>query len=235
MRKPVAAFSLVVTTLILSCFALLVSLADGQGKLVHAIAGIWAKIHLWMCGIRVNVEGEENIKSPPYVIMCNHQSALDIFSLLAAFPVPFRWVAKQELFRIPFFGWAIRRAGYISIDRDNPREALKAIDAAAQKIRLGLTIVMFPEGTRSKDGILLPFKKGSFSLVARAGVPLVPVGIINTNRLQPPGDFVPRKKGVVYIKVGRPILSNGDRRGSKERLMNVVRENIEGLIACQGN
>ena len=115
--------------------------------------------------------------------MSNHQSALDISVLLSHLPVPFKFVAKRELFRIPVFGRAIKKAGYINIDRDNPREALKAIEEAVARIRGGTSVLIFPEGTRSRDGNLLPFMKGAFSLATRAGVPVVPLAVIGTNPL----------------------------------------------------
>jgi 1-acyl-sn-glycerol-3-phosphate acyltransferase len=165
--------------------------------------------------------------------MSNHQSALDIATLLAGLPVPFKFIAKRELFRIPVFGWAIRRAGYISIDRQNPREALKAIEEAVARIKEGANVLIFPEGTRSADGKLLPFMKGAFSLAGRAGVPVVPLAIVGTNALQPRGAAVPKSKGRVVIVVGRPIPPRGKGLSYKAELMEEVRRAIEGLLACR--
>ena len=127
------------------------------------------------------------------------------------------------------------RAGYISIDREKPREALKAIEEAARKIREGMNIIIFPEGTRSIDGNLLPFKKGGFTLALRAMVPIVPIGICGTNRLQPKGCFIPKGKGVIYIRIGDPIVLEGMDRSAKTGVMADVRTHIERLTACQGN
>jgi 1-acyl-sn-glycerol-3-phosphate acyltransferase len=162
--------------------------------------------------------------------MCNHQSALDIFSLLNSLPVQFKWIAKRELFYIPFLGWAMKRAGYISLDRKHPREAIKAMDDAAKKIREGTNIIIFPEGTRSKDGHLLPFKKGGFSLALRAKVPIVPVGISGSNRLQPKGSFIPNQKGVIYLRIGKPVETAQGSRSAKTEIMMTVRQAIEGLM-----
>jgi len=229
MRKLCAFLNLVVTTLFLSIVALIVSVCDRDGNAVHSIARLWARIHLRISGIHVVMEGVKRIHHPPYIFMCNHQSALDIFSLLSCLPLPFKWIAKRELFFIPFFGWAIKRAGYISLDRKNPREAIKAMDEAARRIREGLNIIIFPEGTRSKDGRLLPFKKGGFSLALRSGVPIVPVGIQGTNRLQPKGSFVPKEKGIVYIRIGTPIDSGGKSRSAIGAIMEETRRQIEFL------
>jgi 1-acyl-sn-glycerol-3-phosphate acyltransferase len=181
------------------------------------------------------VEGLENIKKPPYVFMCNHQSALDIYTLLAFLLLSFKWVAKRQLFKIPFIGWSMNRAGYISIDREKPREALKSIEEAARKIRKGMNIIIFPEGTRSLDGKLLPFKKGGFTLALRAMVPIVPIGIYGTSRLQPKGSFIPKEKGVIYIHIGEPLILEGMDRSAKTKVMGDVRTHIERLMACHGN
>jgi 1-acyl-sn-glycerol-3-phosphate acyltransferase len=230
MRKIFIFLEQCIVTVILSVIALCVSLIDSRGRAIHQISRLWSRIHLRVSGITVSVTGLENISLPPYIIMCNHQSALDIYSLLVALPIQFKWIAKRELFLIPFFGWAMKRAGYISLDRKHPREALKAMDDAAKKIRGGLNILIFPEGTRSKDGILLPFKKGGFSLVLRAKVPIVPVGILGSSALQPKGSFIPNQKGVIYIRVGKPIETAQGGRSAKTEIMTTVRQAIEDLM-----
>ncbi|NMC95503.1 MAG: 1-acyl-sn-glycerol-3-phosphate acyltransferase [Syntrophorhabdus sp.] len=230
MSKILIIVEYVVVTIILSAIALLISLFDKQGRALHRMAQFWAKIHLMTSGIQVSVIGLENISSPPYIFMCNHQSALDIFSLLNGLPVLFKWIAKRELFYIPFLGWAMKRAGYISLDRKHPREAIKAMDDAAKKIREGTNIIIFPEGTRSKDGHLLPFKKGGFSLALRAKVPIVPVGISGSNRLQPKGSFIPNQKGVIYLRIGKPVETAQGSRSAKTEIMMTVRQAIEGLM-----
>jgi 1-acyl-sn-glycerol-3-phosphate acyltransferase len=233
MRKIFAAVAFVVSTLVCSITALGISFFDPTGENIHRLARFWGRLHLKICGIKVVVTGIEHLENPPYVIMCNHQSALDIYALLAYLPVYFKWIAKRQLFKIPFFGWAISKAGYISIDRENPREALKSIEEASQKIRAGMNILIFPEGTRSSDGTLLPFKKGGFTLALRAMVPIVPIGVYGTSMLQPKGSFIPREKGTIYINIGRPIILEGMARGAKTAVMDDVRTHIERLTTCQ--
>lgn len=230
MRKALSSLNLLFTTVFLSIIALIISPFDSKGKVIHRIARLWASTHIKLGGIKVVTSGLDRITAPPYIFMCNHQSALDIYGLLFSLPLSFRWIAKRQLFLIPFFGWALKRAGHISIDRENPREALKAMDEAARKIRDGMNIIIFPEGTRSRDGSLLPFKKGGFSLALRAMVPIVPVGIVGTSRLQPKGSFIPAGKGVIYIHIGEPIPLEGMGRSAKGELMNSVRANIERLM-----
>jgi 1-acyl-sn-glycerol-3-phosphate acyltransferase len=231
MMRIIAPISLVCSTIFLSSVALAASIFDSKGIVIHKFSCFWAFLHLKMCGIKVLSKGTENLSKPPYIIMCNHQSALDIFVLYIALPFLFKWVAKRQLFSIPFVGWIMKRAGYVSLDRENAREGLKAINDAAQKIREGMNIIIFPEGTRSKDGKLLPFKKGVFSLALRSGVPVIPVGIIGTSRLQPKGSLMPQEKGVIYVNIGKPILIIGDKTSEKARIMDEVRVSIEKLTA----
>lgn len=230
MRRSLILVNLVLSTLILSTVALFISLFDKKGEGVHAIARLWARIYLTISGIKVFIKGIENIPEPPCIFMCNHQSALDIYSLLARMPLSFRWVAKRQLFSIPFLGWAMKKAGYISLDRENPREAIKAINIAAEKIKAGTSLIIFPEGTRSINGKLLPFKKGVFSLAVRAAVPVVPLGIKGSSILQPKGSLIPLKKGVIYINIGEPVAVVGDGTPEKTKLMNEVRAKIEKLL-----
>jgi len=233
MRKVLIFIENTCVTIFLSIIALFVSLFDSKGRAVHYLMRLWARIHLRVSGVTVVVTGRENVVSPPYLVMCNHQSALDIYALIVALPFQFKWVAKRELFFIPFVGWVMKRAGYISLDRKRPREAIKAIDDAAQKIRRGMNIIIFPEGTRSQDGTLLPFKKGVFSLALRARVPIAPVGISGSSRLQPKGSFIPKQKGVIYIRIGKPIETAQESRSAKTEIMLTVRHAIEGLMAEQ--
>jgi 1-acyl-sn-glycerol-3-phosphate acyltransferase len=233
MRRTFSYIYLVCGTIVLSTVAIVVSLFDKSGAGAHRVGRFWAGLHLKIRGVKVVINGLEHLASPPYVFMCNHQSALDIYTLLACLPLSFKWIAKRQLFKIPFIGWAMTRTGYISIDREKPREALKAMEEAANKIRAGMNIIIFPEGTRSFDGNLLPFKKGGFTLALRAMVPIVPIGVYGTSQLQPKGSFVPKKKGVIYINIGTPIILEGLDRSAKTKVMDDVRERIEELMACR--
>jgi len=231
MRKAFAAVWLVTSTITMSLFALFIALFGARQETIHRLARLWARMYLAVAGIKVRVEGLDGIMSPPYVFMCNHQSALDIYALLAQLPVSFKWIAKRQLFAIPVIGWTMRKAGYISIDRENAREALKAIEEASRRIREGTNIIIFPEGTRSADGKLLPFKKGGFTLALRATVPIVPIGIHGSSALQPKGSSIPRKKGVIYIEIGDFMVLEGLDRSQKARVMDDVRASIEALMA----
>src|SRR5271157_1324346 len=151
---------------------------DAENK-IHKVANLWAKILLLICNIKVKVIGAENIlHGKPQIFMANHQSDFDILIVLGHIPGQFRWIAKKELFNIPIFGAAMKNAGYIEIDRHNREKAMQSLDQAALRIREGKSVMTFPEGTRSRDGEIKPFKQGIFHLAIKSGVPIIPVSIV---------------------------------------------------------
>ncbi len=235
MRRAFSTLILVSTTISLSVIAIILYPFDRKGEKVNKIGRFWAIINIKAYGIKVHKEGFENISEPPYIFMCNHQSTLDIFALLSSLRLPFKWIAKKELFSVPFLGWALKSGRNISLDRENPRKGLKAMNEAAGRIKDGMNVVIFPEGTWSTDGNLLPFKKGAFSLALRTGVPIIPVGISGTRKLQPGDCFVPREKGQVHIKIGEPVYITKGGNSAKVQLMHEVRSRIERLTTCQDN
>ncbi|RII29550.1 MAG: 1-acyl-sn-glycerol-3-phosphate acyltransferase [Geobacter sp.] len=174
-------------TFLFAASAILWTLLDGSGKSYAFHARLWARVSLALAGVRVDLLGSEQIPEGPVIFMSNHQSNFDILALLAAMPRQFYWIAKKELFEIPVFGTSMRRGGYIPLDRSDGRKALKSMDSAAKVIREGKSVVIFPEGTRSKDFHLLPFKRGGFMLALKAGVPVVPITINGSGRINPAG------------------------------------------------
>ncbi|MFP4087822.1 MAG: lysophospholipid acyltransferase family protein, partial [Desulfobacteraceae bacterium] len=158
-------------------WGLALSLFDATGARVHRYCAVpWAQGILRVCGIRVKVKGQAGLNpGVPRIYMVNHQSFFDIFILLAHLPVDFKFILKRELMRIPLLGPAMKGAKYIAIERDDPRMAVKSMNQAAQQIKQGASVLIFPEGTRSRDGRLQPFKKGGFSLAVKAGCDIVPV------------------------------------------------------------
>ena len=129
------------------------SLFDSSGRIQHACARFWARMVLTICGVRLKVSGDPQLRSDvPYVFFVNHQSHIDIPIVLAALPVSFRFAAKKELFRIPFLGWHLRRSGHIPVDRHNPHAAVKSFRGASERLRAGTSLVFFPEGATSLDG-----------------------------------------------------------------------------------
>jgi 1-acyl-sn-glycerol-3-phosphate acyltransferase len=157
--------------------------------------------------------------------MSNHQSSFDIFVLLAYLKVQFRWLAKAELFRIPLFGFAMKRAGYISIDRSNRRAAFKSLKTASEIIRGGVSVIIFPEGTRSLDGNIRPFKSGGFVIAVESGVPIVPV-ILHGTRSIMAKDRLRIEPGDVTVEIAEPIETADYTRKTRDDLLNKIREVI---------
>jgi len=161
--------------------------------------------------------------------MTNHQSYFDIFALLAYLPVDFKFIVKQELMRIPLLGFAMRRAGYIGIERKDPRKAVRSIKEAAEKIKGGASVVIFPEGTRSLDGRVQALKKGGFNLALKSGCDIVPVTISNSYRIVPKGSLK-INKGSFRVHFGLPISTKEYSKKNMEQLMARVREAIISQI-----
>jgi 1-acyl-sn-glycerol-3-phosphate acyltransferase len=204
-----------------------ITFLDPTGRFLHNYGKFWGRVGLIFAGTRVEVTGTEKIPvGVPVIFMGNHQSNFDILSLYAGLPHHFSWIAKMELFRIPLFGYAMKRAGYLPLDRSDGRRALKTMDAAAEKIRGGVSVIVFPEGTRTMDGNLLPFKRGGFLLAAKAGVPIVPFTINGSARVNP-AKRLEVHPGTITIRFGDPIPTGGATGRKRDDLIDRVREAIE--------
>ncbi len=211
--------------------AILISLFERKKVISHLVARLWCKLVLLISGVKVEAEGLENLeKGRPYVFFANHQSQMDIPVLeevLKDFNI--RFLAKKSLFKIPFFGWGIRALGYIPVEREDPREGLKSLVACAERIKEGYSVVVFPEGTRSPDGRLLPFKAAGFLLPIKAGVEAVPVAICGTVRVLPRGSVFVRP-GKVKVFVGRPLKPSKTGAKGREELLKATRDFIESSL-----
>ncbi len=201
-------------------------LIDRSGNGVMWVARNWVSWVLWGCGIRVVVEGLENVElGRPHIFMCNHQSVMDIAALIQTIPVQFRFVAKRELARVPFFGWAMALGGHVLIDRGDRPRAIRSLERASGQIRGGTNVIVFPEGTRSKTGELHTFKKGGFHLAIAAQVPVVPVTVSGSQRITPKHSLR-IESGEVKIRYGKPIHTSGMATGDRHALAEEVRAAI---------
>jgi 1-acyl-sn-glycerol-3-phosphate acyltransferase len=206
--------------------AIFSSFISKSGNTPHRIARIWARCLLLISGINVSVKGYHNISpQTPYIYMSNHLSNFDIPVLLAYLPVQFRWLAKAELFKIPIFGYAMHRAGYISINRSDRKSAIKSLNQAARNVKNGTSIMIFPEGTRNIKPAIQSFKKGGFFLAVDSGVPIVPV-IINGTWKVMPKDRIRIQSGDVVLDIAEPIETSAYDRKTKDDLMKKVRQVI---------
>lgn len=226
--------SIIVTTVGLGTLAFITSPFDRNGNIVHHYARWWARIQLLVSGVRIKVKGLEHLdRESPYVYMSNHQGSYDIFALLSCLPVQFRWIAKKELFVIPILGWAMRAANYISIDRSGKRKTLESIERAADKIRGGVSVVIFPEGTRSRDGSIQPFKRGGFTLAIKSGVPIIPI-TINGSRDVMPRESMRVRPGEIRVSIDRAIQTTPISLRERNVLMGKVRETLERNLGVDG-
>lgn len=226
-RTTVVVAWTILATMFFGICSIMASFLDEKGNIAHKVARIWAASILRVSGIRVKLKGLRNIDpSKSYIYMANHQSNFDIPVLLAHLPVQFRWLAKAELFKIPLFGLAMKRVGYISIDRGDFRSAVKSLKKAAETIRKGTSVVIFPEGTRSLDGKIHDFKKGGFIMAIDSQVPIVPVVIFGTRAIMPKATLRIRTNNEVLIQVKKPIPTSEYTRKRKDFLMSHVRKSI---------
>lgn len=197
-------------TIFSAFFAMLSTFIDRSGNMYHRLALLWSKGCLLAAGISLEVEGAEFLPvNRPLILMGNHQSYFDIPVLFQAVPIPFNWLAKEELFRIPVFGHSMRSAGYIPIKRGDGRDSLRSLDRASELVKSGKSVAIFPEGTCSLDGRLLPFKRGGGILAAKAGVPIAPFSISGAAKINPADNLLSLRPGVIRIKFG-PIIEIDD-------------------------
>ncbi len=171
---------------------------------------VWAWCLCWAALVRVKVSGRENARQgQSFVILCNHQGDFDILALYGFLGREFRWVMKQELRSVPFLGWGCAAIGHIFVDRSSPRDAIASLDAAKPQLAGGVSVLFFPEGTRSDDGRLLPFKKGGFIMARQLGLPLLPVTISGSRRVLPKGSLLPLP-GTIRVTIHPPLAQEPD-------------------------
>jgi len=232
MRALATVFFIAVATALGSVFGLLLRLLDRTGDRVLDLARAWSGWVTSFAGVKIVVENRASLDpAQPYVFMANHASSLDIWAAFVAVPRRLRMIAKKQLARIPLFGWVMWAGRFIFIDRKNGVSARRSIEEAGNRIRNGDSVLIFPEGTRTRDGSLGPFKKGGFHLAVRAGVPIVPLALRGTRELMPAGSYLLRAGKVTAI-IGEPIptqgLSEQDRANLHERVRVVVEEMLAG-------
>ncbi len=214
-------------TVFFGAAALVISLVDRRGRWVQGCARNWGASILATCKARIAAEGLEKLDpSRSYVVMSNHHSLFDIPTMLTTMPFPFRMMAKASLFKIPFMGWYMSRVGYIPVEREDPRQARRSLEEAGRRVSSGLSVLVFPEGTRSPEGKVRRFKRGGFNLARAAGVPVVPVAIINSGRLLPRGSWH-ADPGVIRVLIGDPL--DPAKYSEPMALENAVREAVVSL------
>ncbi|HYC90916.1 MAG TPA: lysophospholipid acyltransferase family protein [Thermoanaerobaculia bacterium] len=221
----------IVTTIPLAGLTVIVAAIRSTSPFIDKLARAWARSLVAAAGIDLHVENVERIDPDQrYIIVANHYSYLDIPCLLAGIPQPIRFMAKASLFQIPIFGWALGRAGFIPIDRKNRRTAVKSFDLAADRIRKGNTIIIFPEEGRSKFREMKPFQRGAFLLAIKSQKTIVPIAIDSTFDIWPVGAFWNLKPGRVTLRVGTPIPTAKVTVREKDRLLNESRDQVQAML-----
>ncbi len=190
---------------------------------------MFSPVVMWACGAKMSTKGKENLDpTKPYIFVSNHQSYLDIPTLFQTIPHNLHFIAKKEVKWIPFIGWYMMGTGMIFVDRSNKAKARVSIEKAAKLIKKGKDVLMFPEGTRSKDGKLMDFKGGAFKLAKAAGVAIVPVAIKGTDKILPPGTFY-IKPNPVEVLIGKPIASENLEMGE------LIRKSRQAVLDLQNS
>ncbi len=230
LRTAWVALVAVLVTIPLASATLVVASLRSNAKLIDGIIRLWARSLVRAAGIDLRARNVELIDPQQrYILIANHYSYFDIPCIFTAIPQPIRFMAKISLFKIPIFGWAIGRAGFIPIDRKNRRTAVKSFDLAAQRIRKGNTIVVFPEEGRSRQREMRPFQRGGFLLALKSELPIVPIAIDGTYDVFKAG-AKRVKPGPVTITITPPIETAGLTLRDKEKLAEESRSRIQKLL-----
>lgn len=231
--------AITVYTIVLGTMSLASTVLGGHGHFAHRCAQWWSWLILATTGVRVRVEGLERLTpGTTYVFVANHQSIYDIPVVFASLPFQLRIIAKESLGRFPFLGWHLRRSGHMLVDRRRPDRAGIMAWARALTER-GLCLIVFPEGTRSRDGVVGQFKAGSLVPAVQAGLPVVPVSVIGTRHVMTKGELTTRP-GDVRLVVHAPVQTTvnaeptpDDLRALATRLRDVVRVEVDAEAACR--
>lgn len=233
LRAVFSTVFIALSSLLGSFYAFALRALDPTGDKVVVLARSWSRAVLGVAGVKLDVTWKAPLDpNQPYVFMANHLSTVDIWALFVALPFKLRMIAKKQLGWIPLFGWAMRAGRFIFIDRANAVAARRSIDEAKNRIRGGQSVLLFPEGTRSRDGRLGPFKKGGVHLAIDAGVPIVPIALAGTRETMPRGSLLLRA-GRVIVTVGEPIPTQGFTEADRAVLLGRVRGRVVELLEEQ--
>ena len=221
--------AVILATAFMGMVSLVCSLWDRDGRTQHRMARRWARVLIAVAFVRLEVEGAGKLDpDSSYVVVANHSSYMDIPSLYVALPLQIRFFAKKGLFSIPMLGWHLARSGHLPVVREDPRASLKSLSEGAKLIReRKVSVLLFPEGGRTEKG-MRPFKEGAAYLAIKAGVPVLPVGLVNVRNILPMHSMV-LQPGTVKVNVGDPIDTTGMIPHDRERLNQLLQERVAEL------
>ena len=220
-------------TSVMGFLSLLSSLFDSTGRLQHSIASTWGRMLMAVFMVKVHLTGTENLAPEhTYVFASNHFSLIDTPLMFGFMPRPFRILARSGLWKIPFIGWHLNRAGHLPVHRENPRLAVRNIAFAAEKVKGGRSMLVFPEGGRRRGAAMRRFKTGAAHIAIQSGVSLVPVAIAGTAHVLPPGSLHLRP-GSVELRFGTPLQTGSTHPWTARDLTERLRIEIEELAAAR--
>jgi len=229
-RTIVCWVTFIIYTVFFGLYGVVLALISPPAVVKYAVRP-WARMILFTAGVKLDVEGLENIPEEPSIIMFNHQSVFDIFAYMAALPIDWKAVMKKEVGDMPFIGWVSKLAGHYIVARDGSERDTKEVKKIVSRIKEGPSVLIAPEGTRGKEGKLLPFQKGGFLIAMLAGVPVVPMVITGGLDIMPKDSKV-LKPGTMKIRILPPIDVAGlpPGREGREELMRIVRMQMEEVL-----
>ncbi len=220
-------------TLLAGLIAIPIAALSGSSFLLYRLGRLGVRIGFLLAGIRLVVRGQEKLpENPHFVYMMNHSSNLDVPAVFLILPGEVRALGKKELFKLPVLATAMKMGGFIPIDRSNRERAVRSMWFAARVAREGASFLLAPEGTRSRTGKLLPFKKGGFYLAIDSEVPILPITVRGAFELMPPGTFAIRP-GTIEIFFGDPVPTAGLNHKDRQRLAEEVRGRIDRQLAAR--
>lgn len=215
-----------ILTLFWGSLSLIGSVFSRSGNFGFRCMQLWARGLLFVGGITYKLHGFEQLQDDQnYLFISNHQSQVDIIALAGAIPLKFGWMAKEELFKIPFLGWHMRTMGYVPINRKSVTSSMRGLLLASKELKEGGSLVIFPEGSRSRDGKLKPFKDGAFYLAIKAGIPIATITIKGTSGIIEKGTSKVNR-GEIDITLSDIIEVKDYKQKDREKLKEVIRDSI---------
>ena len=228
--RPIFIVFLVADTAVLATLIILIAIFDRTGNISHYVGKFWSRMNMLISGVRVVLHGLENIeKGKSYVVMSNHQSHIDVWSLFGFMPMQLRWVMKIELRKIPIFGLCCERMGQFYVDRKNPARSREELDAFKKRFNTGISVVFFPEGQRSTDGVMGHFKKGGFVMAIQGQLPILPV-TVNGGRQVLPSNSLHILPGVINVHIHPAIPTESYTYDMRAELMECVKTAIASKV-----
>lgn len=234
LRSAVTSVGAVLMTIVCAIAAIVISRLSPRSHAIERVIHIWSWTWLRLSGTRLRVIGADNVDtSRSYVVVANHESTFDIMACFLALPVPIRFLAKKELFRIPLLAQAMKAIGIVEVDRQARIPIHDQLNVQAKElIAAGRSVIIYQEGTRTRTGVLGPFKKGAFTIALGMGLPILPVAIEGSFEAWRPGTFLIRG-GEITVKIEPPIETDGLERADANILRDQAREVIASALESQ--